>query len=688
MKSNDTNLAKFIYGDRTLVIPVYQRNYDWKVANCVKLFDDMKKAVEKNSSHFIGAIVYQDQAVDDIFQEFVIIDGQQRIASVILFARALYEIADDALKNDLNAKFLRHTFGDMKNKFRLRPTEYDGEVFAKIMDGETNFTDDEKKSALYKNFHFFRTELAKSELSANELYKALYKLNVVSICLSDNENPQEIFESLNSTGLDLTQADLIRNFLLMPLASEQQEKLYKNYWLKIEEFLRPSDNVENFIVQYMITKRKSNSVAEEHLSKQKLYAPFKDFFAENFGNNRVEDFLRELLRYAEFFRRCIFDDTTDFSKLPALDKKFYELTFLLNAKNAPIILMYLLDRHEQNHFDEETFIKFVDVLISLAFRAKVCKHNGIDQQFAGNVLSRLEKNLSDVDSFWEAVTFGKGDRAFPSDKNFQATLASNELHERLSKKDCKYFLYATERQTNAENLPAYSETVVEEILPSNPNAAWKNYLSMRNDSQAPELWSKNLGNLTLALKNEGGTKNLFDDKKIRYAQSKFSCTRAAANHSDWTSKQIQARAKKLSAAALNIWTLPEKFNKLVHERENILTLDSNFGALTFKKPATLSIFGTEIKMPYWNHMLREIVRQLYALDKDIFRRATQQDNVRKNLFRTTPTDFQIDEEFYMATGFDTKDCLKFAKILAENFDALGGTNFKDDIWFTLRPEAT
>ena len=275
MKSNDTNLAKFIYGDRTLVIPVYQRNYDWKVANCAKLFSDMTETVEKNAAHFIGAIVYQERAVDDIFQEFVIIDGQQRITSMILFARALYNFADDDLKNDLNAKFFRHTSGDMKNKFRLRPTEYDSKVFTKIMDGATDFSDDEKKSAMYMNFVYFREKISTSNLSPNDLYKALYKLSVVSICLGDGENPQEIFESLNSTGLDLTQADLIRNFLLMPLVPAQQEKLYKNYWLKIEELLRPSNNVENFIVQYMIAKRKSNAVKQEQLSKQKIYAPFK-----------------------------------------------------------------------------------------------------------------------------------------------------------------------------------------------------------------------------------------------------------------------------------------------------------------------------------------------------------------------------------------------------------------------------
>ena len=679
MQASVMRIDDFISDKRTLVIPVYQRNYDWKVANCAKLFADMTEAVSQNKSHFIGTFVYWYKPTAGIFQKYVIIDGQQRITSLILFARALCDFADEELKKDITAKFLRHIFGNMKNECKLRPTEFDAPTFAKIINGETNFTDDEKNSAMYKNFAYFREKIPASGFSVQELYDSIYQLNIVSILLQE-ENPQEIFESLNSTGLDLTQADLIRNYLLMSLAPAQQETLYKSYWLKVEELLRPSGNVENFIIQYLVVKFKSNDVYNQKVSPKTLYELFKRFFRDQCSS--AESCLKDMLRYARFFRRSIFDANSDFKKLSALDKKFYELTFLLNAKNAPIILMYLLDRLEQNHFDEATFIKFVDALISLAFRSKACGTSGITQQFAGNVLARLHKNEQiplDENFFWRTLV-KVSKVAFPNDKDFQAALTNNKLYTSTAIKSdgCKYLLYSLERNLRDKELPSYAEATVEHILPQNLNDAWKNYLKTRNDSQAHEIFLHTLGNLTLTGENSALGNSDFDAKKEIYSRSNFHYTRELVDYDEWTSKQIQERAKRLATVALKIWTLPDEFNKR-------FKLNSDFGALTGRRPATLSIAGNEIEVSRWIDLLYKIVLQLYAHDKDAFRRATQV-NVRKSLFTATPTERKIDEGFYMTSGLEAKDCLKFAKVLTENFDALGDTNFKAEIWFTLRAE--
>jgi len=676
----------FISDKRTLVIPVYQRNYDWKTANCEQLFDDVERIAENGKDHFIGTFVYQHKPAAGIFQEFIIIDGQQRITSTILFAKAIYDSTDDEdLKDDIHATFIKHSKGELKNKCKLRPTEYDHATFEKLMADtfdENIFNRDEKNSALYRNYLFFREKISASQFTPQKLHEAIYQLKVVSILLQD-ENPQEIFESLNSTGLDLSKADLIRNFLLMPLDYDRQQELYKNYWLKIEEFLRPSDSVENFFVQYLITKRKTDTVMEtkkQRLSERNLYTTFKNFFAMNFAD--AEPCLKDLFRYAKFFRRLIFNDDTKFENLSALDKKFYEVVYWLDAGNAPIILMYLLDRYEKNNFDEETFIKFVDALISLVFRAKICGNAGITSQFAGNMLARLDKeNILDEQAFWKAITFGKGRYAFPNDKDFQAALVTNNLYETIKSHGCKYLLYSLERAARAKEMPSYSEATVEHIMPQKLNGAWKDYLTNRNDISAHEIWLHTLGNLTLTGENSTLGNADFDTKKEIYTRSNFFYTRALANSADWTSKQIQLRAKKLAGEAIKIWTLPEKFNATLPSANSIVTLDSDFGTLTGSRPAGVVIFGKEIKMPYWNHLLREIMRQLYTLDSDIFRQAA---SIRPNLFSTEPTDFKLDENFYMETGFSTENCLKIVKVLVENFDRLGGTNFKEEIYFTLR----
>ena len=195
---------------------------------------------------------------------------------------------DENLKEEIHPKFIKHDKGALKGECKLRPNEYDVKLFEKLMANEFdegNFTADEKKSALYKNYKLFREKIsALTSPSLRKLHDAIYNLKVVGISL-DKEKPQEIFESLNSTGLDLTKADLIRNFLLMPLDYDGQKNLYENYWLQIEKLLRPSDNVENFLIQYLIAKRKSDAVMEtkkRRLGNRNLYVVFKDYFVKNF----------------------------------------------------------------------------------------------------------------------------------------------------------------------------------------------------------------------------------------------------------------------------------------------------------------------------------------------------------------------------------------------------------------------
>lgn len=675
-------LHDFISEKRTFVIPVYQRNYDWKVANCEQLFNDLEIIVQNGKPHFIGTFVYQENSGADIFRDLVIIDGQQRITSIILFAKALYDLSDNEdLREDIHSTFIKHSKGELKGKSKLRPTEYDCKLFEKLMADtfdENNFTADEKATALYRNYFFFRNKISSAKYTPKQFYSATGQLNVVSILLQE-ENPQEIFESLNSTGLDLTKADLIRNFLLMPLNYDEQELLYKNYWLEIEKLLRPSDNVENFLEQYLVAKLKSRDAYSTKISPSSLYIVFKKYFADKCNN--AEECLCDMLRYAKFFRRFIFKNDVKFENLSALDKKFYELVYLLDANNAPIILMYLLDRYEKNHFDEATFINFVDALISLTFRAKVCGNAGITSQFAGNVLARLDKeNCLDEKFFWRAITFGKGRYTFPHDKDFQKSLMEGQLYKARESGFCKYVLYSLERAARSKELPAYSDATIEHILPQKLSDSWKKYLREHNDSSAHEIWLHTLGNLTLTAYNSELGNATFDAKKEIYSQSNFYYTRALKDSPEWTSKQIQARAKKLVAIAIKIWSLPEEFNTTSQNQE-FFNLDSDFDMLIGKEPASLFISGTEIKMTYWNWLLREIVKQLYSLDSDIFRQAA---SIRQNLFSTEPTYFKVDENFYMKTGFDTKNCLRIAKAIVENFDHLGGTNFKEDIQFTLQ----
>lgn len=218
MEAQEIYLSRFIGDNVTIVIPVYQRNYNWRKNNCERLFHDIEKIITSGKHHFLGTFVCQAQQ-KNYFVEYVIIDGQQRITSVILMARAICELTDDKdLKEDIISTWIRHSTGKMKNKCKLQPTEFDSDVFTKLMDenfSEDNFTELEKLSKMYINYKLFVEKISKSEHNVQEIYNAISKLKVVRILLKD-ENPQEI--------------------------------LYKNYWLKIELLLQSTDAVNAPII--------------------------------------------------------------------------------------------------------------------------------------------------------------------------------------------------------------------------------------------------------------------------------------------------------------------------------------------------------------------------------------------------------------------------------------------------------
>jgi len=688
------SLLDFFNSSKTFIIPVYQRKYDWQQEHCQQLFGDIVRTVEIGREHFLGTFVYQTKNSADGLNSYVIIDGQQRITSLILLAKVLYEQENDAVrKEEILELFIRNLTGRLKNKCKLRPTEYDAPVFEKLMQkenfSEDDFGNDEKNSVLYKNYIFFRQKVLSQNYSANEIYDGIKNLNVVGILLK-NENPQEIFESLNSTGKDLTESDLIRNFLLMSLDYETQEKFYKEYWLEIEKLLRTSDNVENFMVQYLITKRRSNAVTKNgknvHLTKNNLYYSFKIYFEENYltGNNSVEDFLKDAYHYAKFYGKVTFNADTNFDKLSELEKKFYELTFSLEATYSPIILMYLFAKFEEKVFDEQTFIKFTDALISLSFRAKICKGSGITGQFAGNVIAKLDERSELTENiFWQAITFGKIKYAFPDDEIFQKSLRNDDLYLILRSDGCKYLLYKIEKNSPlSKELPSYfdEKISVEHILPQRLNSTWKDYLKAKNDLQSHELLLHTLGNLTLTAYNSEISNSDFETKKKFYSDSAFFYTKDLKNYSDWTSSQIQARAKKLANSALQIWNLPAEYNKKTSEIQAVFTLDDDFAFFTGKKPETISVAKVELKT--WKNFLSEVLKFLCDKDKNIFEQAATQSNIARRVQENILKN--LDEFDFLSLPLSTKDILRLTKIFVENFDSLANTNFKDEIWFTLK----
>jgi uncharacterized protein with ParB-like and HNH nuclease domain len=241
MKASEIKIIRFLEGhDKSFVIPVYQRNYDWKKENCKQLFNDLIDVIEnKRKSHFFGSIVYLfNDDTDENGQEFVIIDGQQRITTLTLLMIALVHIQEETQKDDnLNIVEIRNEYlvgkYTNKEKVKLKPVKNDAVALKAVFDKSWK---DYTTSNIVTNYLYFRELLQQTKIALNEIFSAIKRLDVVDIRLKSSEDdPQLIFESLNSTGLDLSEADKVRNFILMRLKGDKQNEYYEKYWNNIEK---------------------------------------------------------------------------------------------------------------------------------------------------------------------------------------------------------------------------------------------------------------------------------------------------------------------------------------------------------------------------------------------------------------------------------------------------------------------
>lgn len=564
MKAHDSYLTALLkLGDAVFNIPVYQRNYDWDTENCRQLFDDIETIVTTNKDHFIGSIVYISigTATEPYYN---IIDGQQRITSVMLFLKALHDSSgDEKLQKQIRHGFLINLGLDGEPKMKLKQVEADSSVYEKIiMQTEFKdeaFTDSEKESNVYKNYQYFKERISQSVASYQDLYNAVFKLEIIDVCLT-SEDPQEVFESMNSTGKSLTNTDLLRNYLLMALTHKEQNHLYKNYWSQIEKNVG-TKQMEQYAVHYLIMKRKSDSInlnkRSAKVNRSTLYDCFKIYFPpENKQNGGTERLLEDMHRYSIVYRKIVNNDN---GKTP-LDKAIRELIYELNADPAAIFLMYLLSVQEEQHISDDDMLEAVQAFISYVFRVRIFKGSVANQFFALAIqyFERGDEETTFIDKVWSALTSGQGSYRFPKDREFQNAFETKDMYLEFKPQMIRYILYKYERKRTKEVVEPENVTI-EHILPQEPKK-WLPHLAEIHDDSYLENTHK-IGNLTLTKLNSEASNDVFDDKKKIYEDSSYYITRAIAEYDDWNTKEIKKRSAAMAKEALEFWPLPEEYNK-------------------------------------------------------------------------------------------------------------------------------
>lgn len=511
MKGTETKLIAFLEGSSNrYVIPVYQRNYDWKIENCRQMFDDLVRLIRENrKSHFFGSIVSVYNP-DGKKKEFQIIDGQQRLTTTTLLLTAMRNlllsgrIASNSpnLSQQLYEEYLVDKWEQGDTRIKLKPIQKDQQALENLVESVDEPIADSNLTINYKYFH---DRIQNREITVDELYDAICRLEIISITLGPEDNPQLIFESLNSTGLDLSEGDKVRNYMLMGLPSKKQTMYYETYWRPIEQ--RTGSNLSAFLRDFLSSQQRSTPAMD------KVYAAFKSF-ASGFLDSQALFAL--MLDYAKWYevllgRRSIH---------PALDACIVRLNRLETTVTRPFFLevLRLLDEGKLAA-DEATSIFLTTE--SYLFRRMMSEvpTNALNKVFLllHNEIVRFDGTEANYwDKFIYAITSKRESGRFPDNEEFLEAFGSRRVYE-MQAKNRLYLLERLENEGTVETKDVYGHIdngtySIEHIMPQQLTAAWKQSLG-EDHERIHDTWLHRMANLTLTAYNSRYSNSTFEEKK-------------------------------------------------------------------------------------------------------------------------------------------------------------------------------
>ncbi len=556
MKATEIKLIDFLKKSPQFVIPIYQRTYSWSEKECLQLWEDILRtgSNEKITAHFIGSIVYVEKGLYSVANQsqLLVIDGQQRLTTITLLIEALARsLGDGEPIEGFSARILRDYYlidprEEGEKKYKLILSQTDKASLTALLD---NSPEPQNYSLRIKeNFEFFISQIAEEKNNLASICKGLAKLIIVDISLSrDQDNPQLIFESLNSTGLELSQADLIRNYILMGLEPELQSKLYNQYWRPMEiDFGQEGYAVyfDSFMRHYLTVK--TGIIPKE----REVYEAFKQH-AHSQKDEGVETLVVDIRTYAKYYCAMALDAETDSD----LKMAFHDLRELKVDVAFPFLLELYHDYEEKILSAVELF-KIVRLVESYVFRRAICS---IPTNSMNKTFSNFSRNLK-KDRYLESVQASflllPSYRRFPDDEEFKREIKLKDVYNFRSR---SYWLRRLENHERKERVPV-AEYTIEHIMPQNENlsAEWKAELGSEWE-RIQNTYLHTLGNLTLTGYNSEYSDRPFTEKrnmKGGFADSPIRINKEIANNEHWTEQDILNRAETLSEQVIKVWLVP------------------------------------------------------------------------------------------------------------------------------------
>ena len=665
-------LRDFIGTNKVLFrIPVYQRNYDWSESNCNRLLDDIYGIMQSGDKHFLGTIVFMAAKSGGFaLQEYIIIDGQQRLTTLMLILKALSAVAKsvgDDCYHEIEEQYLHNKYCDEEFKVKLKPIKSDNNQFLLLLEDKIDEMDED--THIYHNFMLCKERFERwTEKGTNpsQVLDALTKLEIVEIVLTKGEDdPQVIFESINSTGLELSSADLIRNYLLMN--ADDQEKLYENYWLYIEKTLRNKmdySNLDAFFMQYIVYK------TSKPVNNRQLYNSFVKLFKDS-GYSQ-ESILKELRYYAEIFGVFVYGSDKYSERI---NKLLYRLR-VLNQTTCYPFLLHVFDDYHQGVITEETVEKILQFILAYLLRRMVCgvPSNTLRGLFT-YLYNRIFKVASNKQKYYETLnkflfTVSSKD-VIPSAAEFERALQKANIYGNNAL--CRFLLLDIENGDGKEILQAENLTI-EHIMPQTLSA---DCIHIRPEDH--EEYLHTLGNLSVTGYNSELSNKSFSEKQdiIRENSKAVILNSDVLDKENWTVADIQARAKRLAEIILTRYKIDRVLDDSIEfEYIETLTLD-NYDEVTGKKLVSFKLFGETYRQNKYVLMLLDVIKllnkkcpgKLQTLAESNYSfNSTKRKHVHLNLDGSGMRwPWKVTDGIYLEANLSAWSCIRFIENLLAEF---------------------
>lgn len=684
-------IANFLgQNGRQYKIPVYQRNYEWSWEQCDKLFEDVVTAGQRNQLHFCGSIVFKPIAPTKGIGNNIVIDGQQRLTTIYILLKALSDMAQNDSEKMLpqGAIFNTDQYNqfqlDETSKMKLKPAKDNNDQLLDLIYDKHDKID--TTCEIYRNYEHFcdliRGKQAEG-ITVSDICRGIGLLTVAVIQLDDNDNAQEIFERINSTGIPLSLSDKIRNFVLM--TEVDQDRLYESYWLKAEQILS-RDQLEGFFLDYL------NFKMDGFTKESTAYDDFKALYVR--GRYTNETMLGEILHYAQQYHAFYCGDKLHLSNEA---NQFLDSIRKLNQTTVYIFLFSVFDDFEAGVIDDETLCKVLRLLLNYSIRRLICEVGsnslrGLYKTLYGRVFNRPENKNNYYDAIVSFLLQLTSKDVMPSDAEFVVALKERNLYRKNAL--CKYLLVAIENQ-GKEQIKTDALTI-EHIMPQNKNlsTAWQKMLGS-DWELVRERYLHTLGNLTLTGYNSELGDLPFAEKLDMLSDKNTHVTVLYSDVKDkteWNAQTIEARSERLSKKVLKLFPIELPTTKIDFSdpRYQLYTVADPHNA-TYKWVNYYELLGERVNVDSFALMVRSVAGKLYNLNSSIIDRMARSLEVfpawqnpvfayDKDAIRNA-VKLKNDSDIYISTGYSAYDCICFIKALLKKYDL----DLEEDFVYSARP---